>query len=40
MKYEFPKFFKELFEGARDQLRNDLVLKFEVIKLNEISQLQ
>jgi len=38
MKYEFPKFFKELFDGARDRLRKDLVLKFEVIKLSEISQ--
>lgn len=40
MKYEFPKFFKELFDGSRDKLRKDLVLKFEVIKLSEISSIQ
>lgn len=35
MKLEFPKYFKELFKGAKEKLRRDLIQKIEIIKNHE-----
>lgn len=32
MKLEFPKHFLDLFEGSRERLQQDLILKLEVIR--------
>lgn len=35
MKLEFPKYFNELFKGAKQKLRRDLIQKIEIIKNHE-----
>lgn len=39
MKIEFPKIFKEIFLGSREELRKLLILKLEVIKHSEITSI-
>ena len=36
MKIEFPRVFQELFEKARDRLRQELMIKIEFIKNYEL----
>ena len=35
MKFEFPKYFTELFKNAKDKLRKDFIDKVEVIQDHE-----
>lgn len=37
MKLEFPKHFLDLFEGSRERLQQDLILKLEVIRETQMN---